>query len=125
MSLSPSIPVVTPDPTFERRFEALSRYYRIDDFESVYRFLRQNKDILDVALEARERILGSFESASLRIDLFRDPEEGWEQLFIVIRTTLSAEDAVERMDSLVDDWFIDKIIATGGILNITEEPDAL
>jgi hypothetical protein len=50
-----------------------------------------------------------------------DPEEGSEELFIVIKTSLSTKLARNLLNKLVNNWFVDIMDKVNNKLNITEE----
>lgn len=85
-------------------------------------FLLLNKDLFNVLLEAPSYIYSVFGRVPLYLELHSDPEEDWDELFIVIKTTLPAEEAVKREMQLFDKWFSRIIQKVGNRLNYTEEP---
>jgi hypothetical protein len=56
------------------------------------------------------------------LELHRDPEEGWDELFIVIKSEYGAEEAIRLENRLAEEWFLDRMKDTKGKLNIVEEP---
>lgn len=59
---------------------------------------------------------------NIHLELHHDPEEGWDELFIVIRSPYPPAEAVRRENQLAAEWFLDRIKDTRGKLNIIEEP---
>jgi hypothetical protein len=53
--------------------------------------------------------------------LQNDPEEGGQELFIKIGNKFSKEEALRRENKLFEHWFINKLDAVAGKLNICEE----
>ena len=89
----------------------------------VISFVRKYPFLLSILEEAPDQIYRIFgKDILLRLELRHDPEEGWDELFIVIRSVYSAEEAIRLENRLADEWFLDRIKETRGKLNITEEP---
>ncbi|MBI5166246.1 MAG: hypothetical protein HY998_00710 [candidate division NC10 bacterium] len=54
--------------------------------------------------EGRERIISVFgENVKICLELHHDPEEGWDELFIVIKSAYSAEKAIELENRLAEE----------------------
>lgn len=89
----------------------------------VISFVRKYPFLLSILEEAPDQIYRMFgKDILLRLELHHDPEEGWDELFIVIRSAYSAEEAIRLENRLAEEWFLDRIKETRGKLNITEEP---
>lgn len=103
--------------------EQLESKYTFENPMDVKRFLLANKYLIEIIFEAHRQIKRMFgEEITLFLELHCDPEEGWDELFIVIKSPYSAEKAVEFERKLFDEWFIHRIQDTKGKLNFTEEP---
>lgn len=109
----------------------LSPYKTIKDLETIYffenyndimQFLRSNLDLVPLLVEAPIYIYHIFGGVPIYLELHSDPEENWDELFIVIKTALPAEEAVKREMQLFDLWFSNVIRKVGNRLNYTEEP---
>lgn len=102
--------------------EILSQYYVIENIDEFREFLMFHNQIIDVLLDAPKWIKKIF-GESIKIDLrvHFDPEEDYEELFVVLKTSLKPEEALSRLDVLDDEWFINVVDKTGGFLNVTEE----
>ena len=91
-----------------RDLPKLRTSYEFDNEEEIYSFVRRNPYVMSALLDAPLSISGRFEdSPLLALEVFTDPDEGYEQLFLLIRTTLAADDAQQRLDALYDDWWLD------------------
>lgn len=90
--------------------------------EEISGFLLLNEDLLQILTEAPNYIYEIFGRVPIYLELHRDPEEGWDELFIVIKTILPAEEAVKRERELFDSWFSQIIHKVDNRLNYTEEP---
>ena len=75
--------------------------------------------LLEAPWEIR-RVFG--DDIVLELELHHDPEEGWDELFIVIKSAYSPEEAIKLENRLAEGWFLDRMKETRGKLNITEEP---
>jgi hypothetical protein len=102
--------------------DILEKRYIFENTQEIISFLLLNKDLLNVLLEAPYYIERVFGRVPLYLELHSDPEENWDELFIVIKTTLPAEEAVKREVQLFDLWFSNVIQKVGNRLNYTEEP---
>jgi hypothetical protein len=86
-------------------------------------FLEKHKYLFPILVEAKEKILPIFgENVRLCLELHRDPEEGWDELFIIIKSEYSTEEAIRLENRLAEEWFLDRMKDTKGKLNIVEEP---
>ena len=109
----------------EKVFGELEGMYEIPTGrrEEIGKFLEKHEHLFPILKEAEEQIASIFgENVKLCLELRHDPEEGWNELFIVIKSGCSAEEAIELESKLAEEWFLDKMKDTKGRLNITEEP---
>ncbi len=102
--------------------DILEKRYIFENTQEIISFLLLNKDLLNVLLEAPYYIEHVFGRVPLYLELHSDPEENWDELFIVIKTNLPAKEAVKREMQLFDLWFSNVIQKVGNRLNYTEEP---
>jgi len=103
--------------------EELKKDYIFVEPERILKFLLANRDLLLILEEAPEYIYRIFGPSVLNyLELHSDPEEGWDELFIVIKSPYTAEKAVALERELFDEWFINIIDKVGNRLNFTEEP---
>lgn len=106
-------------------FGGLEGIYEIptDHREKIERFLGKHKHLFPILKEAEEPIVSVFgEGVKICLELHRDPEEGWEELFIVIKSEHSAEEAIRLENKLAEEWFLERMKDTKGELSVTEEP---
>lgn len=102
--------------------EYLKQDYELIDPPAIKAFLLGNAFLIDFLLEAIGKIDGLFGFGTRKVlELVIDPDENFEELFIVIKSNYSAEEARTLLNSLMDEWFLDVIDRTRGLLNITEE----
>lgn len=85
-------------------------------------FLRESPELLGVLMEAPKQIEMYFGEAELGLKMSYDPEDGSKELFLVLRSAYSPEDAVERENRMIEEWFIGTLERTNGKLGLTEEP---
>ena len=105
-----------------KTIENLETIYFFENYNDIMQFLRSNLDLVPLLIEAPNHIHNIFGDAPIYLELHSDPEENWDELFIVIKTTLPAEEAVKREMQLFDLWFSNVIQKVGNRLNYTEEP---
>lgn len=91
--------------------------------EEIKSFLRKNLYLVPILKEARGRILSVFgEGTKVFLELHLDPQEDFEELFVVIKSHYDAREAQRRLNLLGHEWFLKILEKTRGKLNITEEP---
>lgn len=90
-----------------------------DDIESVYEFaegqreeirgfLEDKKYLNPILNEIRGKIFSVFgKGAKLCLELHRDPEEDFERLFIIVKTNLSPDQALDLLDKFDEEWWLD------------------
>ncbi len=82
----------------------------------------QHTFLLSLLVEAPEQMEGIFGlDARLFLELDEDPEENFDELFIVIETDRDQEDALALLSKLDDTWFLKVLPKTRNLLNITVE----
>lgn len=107
----------------QEQIKLLEDMYIFDSLKEGETFLLNNQYLIDILFEAREEIRRIFGYViELHLELHHDPEEDFEELFIVIRSPYSPEEARKLMDKLGEQWFLDMIEKVQGKLCITEEP---
>lgn len=85
-------------------------------------FLLRHKFLIPILSEAPEHIRNIFGyKIKLSLDLDRDPEGEFEELFVVIRTMRPAEEAIDLLGKLDEVWFLKVLPKTRNQLNITVE----
>lgn len=124
MSKRYSNPPIEASITFQpqRLIGELEKLYIVDNPKEIKNFLLTNDHLIDILFEAPDHIYRIFGQVPIYLELHHDPEEGWDELFIVIKSTYSAEEAVKLENRLAEEWFLNRIKDTKGKLNITEEP---
>jgi hypothetical protein len=101
----------------------IEEMYEFSDKERVRNFILQNKDLIRILKEAPEHIYKIFgKNIKLYLELHSDPEENWDELFIIIKSPHSAEKAHELGRQLFREWFVKIIKRVGNRLNFSEEP---
>ncbi len=96
--------------------------YAVRDRETVERFLARHRFLVPVLGEARHSIAAIFgPETPVRLELVTDPEEGDSALFARIETTLPVPAALDRLNRLSDDWWLDALPAAQGFLHIDVE----
>jgi hypothetical protein len=110
----------------EGDFAVLSQFYAFSDEDSeaqIIQFIKDHLFLLNILIEAPRYILSIFGSdVTLEIELDHDPEEDFEGLFIIIRTSLSPEDSLDLLDRLDEEWWLDVDDNISNILEIMVRP---
>ena len=107
----------------EELINVLEAFYLFRNQEEVKVFLLANNYLIEILFEAHWQIKRVFGVAvTTYLELHHDPEEEFEELFIVAKSTYSPEEARKLMDQLDEEWFLDVMNKTQGKMCITEEP---
>jgi len=104
------------------QIDYLENIYIFENPKEVKRFLLSNTDLIEILLEAHEHIFRIFGHVPICLELHHDPEEDWNELFIVIKSSYKPEKAIELEERLFNEWFIRISNKVAGRLNFTEEP---
>lgn len=102
--------------------EYLDNLYKLDNPNEIKAFISQNSFLIKIIYDAKVQIDKYFGQVTTHLQLHKDPEEGWDELFIIIKSPNNVEKTVELEEKLADDWFLDIMDATKGKLNITAIP---
>ncbi|MGQ9571150.1 MAG: hypothetical protein ACUVUQ_10010 [Thermodesulfovibrionales bacterium] len=105
-----------------RCIDSLESHYIFLNPEEIKKFLVLNGDLIPLLFEAPKYIHKIFSNVPLYLELHHDPEAEWDELFIVIKTNYSPEEAVELENRLFEEWFKGVLTKVNGRLNFTEEP---
>jgi len=106
-------------------FEKLQGLYQIaiEQEGAILEFLSEQGWLYPMLFEAPERISQIFGAdAKTALELERAPDEGWEELFVVVKTNLPAEEGVRRTRQIIDDWFAEQVAGRKCLINLVEEP---
>jgi len=107
---------------FETKMENLQAQFIITKPDQIRKFLLRNDYLLEILNEAPIFIRKIFGHVPIYLEIDRDPEEGWEEMFITIRSSWPAQKAMELEGHLRNQWFLSRKEATRGKLNIIEKP---
>lgn len=107
----------------QEQIKLLENIYIFDNLKVEETFLLNNHYLIDILFEAHKEIRKIFGySIELHLELHHDPEEDFDEFFIVIRSPFNPEEARRLMDKLGEQWFLDVMDKVKGKLCITEEP---
>lgn len=93
--------------------------YIVRDRRTVERFLDRYDFLVPLLDEARvniARVFGPETPAGL--ELVTDPEEGDSALFVRVETSLPPRSALDRLNVLFDDWWLDAMPAARGLVHV-------
>lgn len=102
----------------KQKLKQIANIYKIYEPDQVYPFLTRNGFLGDVLLEALPQLQRNF-GPDMHVDLVlrSDPEEPYQELFGYVHTQGSIEDAHDNLDMFDDEWFLDNLQRTRGLLN--------
>lgn len=107
-----------PSKTNVKETQTLPIHYRPPN-EEVLQFIERHPCLAPLLLEAPQQIFSIFgKDAELTLELHKDPEEAYDELFVVIKTKRT--DAVELLEKL-DKWFLQIAKDVDNKLNFTVE----
>ncbi|MCD6238373.1 MAG: hypothetical protein J7K51_03440 [Thermotogae bacterium] len=107
---------------YQNIIDYIENIYIFKNSEEIKMFLMSNDDLIQILLDAQEHIYRVFGQVPIYLELHHDPEEEWDELFIVIKTQYSPEKAVDLENQLFEEWFASILDKASGRLNFTEEP---
>ena len=94
-----------------------------DDVEKIRDFIENHEHLIPILNEAKEHIISVFgDCVRIFLELYYDIEEGWEQIFIVIKSPYDSDKALELKLRLIREWLIHTVDETREYLAISEEP---
>jgi hypothetical protein len=94
-----------------------------DQEKRIEEFLKGHDYLYPILKEAKERIISIFgKGVQICLELHHDPEENWDEIFIVIKSSCSPEEGIMLENRLAEEWFLERMKETRGRLNIIEEP---
>ena len=117
-------PKDTPSAYWEtsNKISFLQRNFKFLEPAQISTFLFQNDFLLDIIEESYDTIREVFGNyPQLYLDIYEDPEEDAEELFIIIERVHPPEESLKLLNLLDETWFLDVIDQTRGKLNITVE----
>jgi len=96
--------------------------YELRNRREILQFLGANTHLLSMLIEARQQIANYFPGSSLALEVTTDPEAlDTEQLIAIIITSVSADEAFERLEQLDRGWWLGVIRQAQGKLSISVE----
>jgi hypothetical protein len=102
--------------------EVDARFDRRDlDWSTLFSYVVKHWEVLPILLEAPGAIRGVFGEVRPILELVTDPEEGWEELFIVVPTRETISRALARLKQLDAIWFVRASRRAGFAVNVTIE----
>lgn len=103
--------------------EQLVKTYTLVNGQQILKFLDRHPHLGQILLDATHAIHTLFgEQVQLKLEVHRDPEEDWEELFIVIQTPKQPAEALQLLDRLDEAWLASAEQQASYLLNVTVEP---
>ncbi len=93
----------------ESNIEFLQEFYIFNNPIEVKTFLFDHDHLYDILYEANKHIKRIFEDCVVNIYLqvVKDPEENFEQLFVIIKTDLTPDKSVSLLDRFDEEWWLE------------------
>jgi hypothetical protein len=107
----------------ENKIQSLFHIYQLRDDRSVNDFIRENPFLIELLFESNQKIKEHFGSdVQVILELLVDPEAGdYRELFALVLTELKPEEALERLEKLDNEWWLEASSLAKGLLNIDVE----
>ncbi|MEK7275276.1 MAG: hypothetical protein AAB296_04935 [Candidatus Desantisbacteria bacterium] len=117
-----AIPLIEKE--HQEELVCLPQFYKVFNEDKVISFLKNYPFLLPILVEAPIEIYRIFprDDINLELELHHDPEEDYDELFVVIKSPYSPQKARELMDKLDETWFLEIMDRAKNKLCITEEP---
>ena len=111
---------------FTERFNdrsELSSLYEFRDDQAVESFLEENAFLGGLLFITHKRVREYFgPGVRLDVKVVKDPEVGEDRrLFVLIRTEMHPDEALDRLDELYDDWWLDVLSEANHKMSIDVE----
>jgi hypothetical protein len=88
----------------------LGRMYNLSNSSRLLHFFDENHNLIPVVIEAHEELRKRFPSEELSLEVVSDPEtDGCDELFAYILTSLPVEDALQKLNDLDEEWFLNQL----------------
>jgi len=89
------------------KVEKLENIFEFKNPDDIKNFLSQNKKLIKILLDSAQKINSILGYKShLQLEYCIDPEEGWDELFIIIKSSLPNKDIIKLEKELFYKWFI-------------------
>lgn len=106
--------------TQEAELSAIKSFYQLRKDSEVTQFLEEHPFLISLLIELYDKIRYYFDSdTEMILDLVTDPEAEVDRvLFALIRTKLPSSRALDRLDRLDDEWWLENLHHAEGKLCI-------
>ena len=94
---------------------------RNTDWGALFRYASEHPEVVSLLSEGPEAIRPVFGAVRPVLELVVDPEEDWEELFIVIPTSGSTDQALQQLKQLEASWFTEAARRAKFSVNVTVE----
>jgi len=100
--------LLTGLPQQEILLGLLDGLYQFRNHNEVEDYLRRHNCVVNVLLEAPERVKSRFGSdTQIALEVITDPEDGDIKLFAFVLTPLPVEQALDLRDQLDEEWWLE------------------
>jgi hypothetical protein len=109
--ISPPAETVAVLPQRQNDADFLSSLYAFNNDSEIRKFLQRHDQLNQHLVEAHQQIKKIFRENAVQVCLeyANDPEEDFEGLFAIVKTDLSPERALDLLDRLDDEWFLEHV----------------
>jgi hypothetical protein len=111
-------------PTVSPPVDAIERLFLVDHPDDIRTFIAARPHLISILHEASERIPDSFPPMTkVSLDLVGHPESGSRpELVLRIQTSLPMAEALDRLDRLDEEWWLDTLPVAQGDMTLVVWP---
>jgi len=93
----------------ESNIEFLQEFYIFNNPIEVKTFLFSNDCLFDTLYEAHQQLRRIFGESviNIHLEILKDPDEMFEQLFVIVKTNRSPEESLSLLDKFDQEWWLD------------------
>lgn len=98
--------------------KAIAQLYHVKNKDELLWFIHKHETITSLVLEAFDEIQKYFTTEVIELKVELDPDTNESQsLSAYILTSISAKEALKRLDDFDEEWFLDNLDRTDGLFN--------
>lgn len=107
----------------DARFRKIQDLYTFRNEAAIRKFLSKNAALMNVLIEAYPHVVRYFgDQSRIVLERVKDPEiQDADQLVAYVMTSLSVDEALERLNRLDEEWFLEQFDRVDGLLNFNLE----
>jgi len=112
-------------PAYKDDIALLKSLYTFNNSVEIKKFLQTHVALSAHLVEAHKQIVRVFgdEAVEICLEYANDPEENFEGLFVIVKTTLPPAQSLDLLDRFDEEWFLDHVSSEiGALFAVTVRP---